>query len=172
MATAKVGQVSHSWFMSEKNPGKPSNKQASVNHYVTAASVTAYNAAADDAARAATAIGLLFAAENALTKGVSVSVSVGFTYVDSAAFPPAASEFAYPFDKIGVSFRADGESYVSSIPARVTDNAIIGISGDGVNINIGVGVTDEIEAYIEAFNAVVLSEEQAAVTIAGMNVKS
>jgi len=172
MATIKVGKVTHSWFMSEKNPGKPTNKVASVDHYVLAAAVTAYNAAADDAARAATAIGLLLAAENALTKGVSVQVLVGFSYFDTLAFPPAASEFAYPFDKIGVSFRADGENYVSSIPARVTDNAIIGISGDGININIGAGVTDEIEAYIEAFNAVVLSEEQAAVTISGMNVKS
>lgn len=172
MATTKVGKVSHSWFFSEKNAGKPSNKIASVDHYVTAASVTAYNAAADDAARAATAIGLLLAAENVLTRAVSVSVNVGFTYVDSAAFPPAASAMVFPFDKIGVSFRADGENYVSSIPGRVTDNAIIGMSGDGININIGAGVTDEIEAYIEAFNAVVLSEEAAAVTISGMNVKS
>ncbi len=172
MATIKIGKVTHSWYMSDKNPGKPTNKIASVDHYVSAAAVTAYNAAADDAARAATEIGALVDAENALTLGVSVSVGVGFTYTDSAAFPPSPGTFAYAFDKIGVSFRADGENYVSSIPARVKDNAVIGISGDGINIDLGAAVTDEVEAYREAFNTVVLSEEAAAVTISGMNVKS
>lgn len=172
MAFVKTGKVTHSWFMSDKNSGKPTNKIASVDHYVSAAAVTAYNAAADQAARDATLIGVLVIAENDLTLGVTVAVNVGFAYVDSAAFPPSPGAFAYAFDKIGVSFRADGENYVSSIPARVKDNAIIGISGDGININLGAGVTDEIEAYVEAFNAVVLSEESAAVTISGMNVKS
>lgn len=170
MATIKLGKVTHSWFMSNKNPGKPTNKIASVDHYVSAAAVTAYNAAADDAAREATFIGALIAAENALTLGVTAKVEVGFVYTDSVQIPPTVGQFAYAFDKIGVSFRADGENYVSSIPARIKDNAKLGVSGDGVTINIGAGLTDEVDAYISAFNAVVQSEEGAGVTINGMTV--
>ncbi len=173
MATVKVGKVSHSWFMSNKNPGKPTNKIATVEHYVSAANVTNYNAAADDAARAATAIGGLITAENALTLGVTQKVSVGFEYVDNAAAAPSIDDMAFAFDKIGVSFRADGENYVSSIPARVKDNAILGVSGDGINLNIDPAIaTAQVEAYIEAFNSVVLSEELAAPTITGMNIRS
>lgn len=170
MATIKLGKVTHSWFMSEKNPGKPTNKVASVDHYVSAAAVTAYNAAADDAARAATLIGALIAAEDALTLGVTAKVDVGFVYTDSLQIPPTPGQFAFAFDKIGVSFRADGENYVSSIPARTKDNAVLGVGGDGVTVNIGTGVTNEVEAYVEAFNAVVLSEEGAGVTINGMTI--
>lgn len=173
MATIKTGKVSHTWYMSDKNPGKITNKTSTTEHYVSAAAVTAYNAAADDAARAATLIGDLITAENALSLGVTLKVEVGFSYVDTLAFPPGQEDFVYAFDKIGVSFRADGESYVSSIPGRVKDNAVIGISADGININTEPpAATTEVLAYISAFNSVVLSEEGAAVTIVGMNVRS
>jgi len=173
MATIKTGKVSHTWYMSDKNPGKITNKTSTTEHYVSAANVTAYNAAADDAARAATAIGALITAENDLSLGVTLKVEVGFSYVDSLAFPPGADDMVYSFDKIGVSFRADGESYVSSIPGRVRDNAVIGIGPDGINIiTTAPSYTPEIQAYIEAFNTAVLSEEGAAVTISGMNIKS
>lgn len=171
MAFTKVGLVTHTWFMSNKNKKGPTKQTASVTHYVSANAVTAYNGAADQAARDATAIGQLIAAENALSLGVTVKVDVGFTYVDQAAVPPAVDVMAYAFDKIGVSFRADGENYVSSIPARVKDNAILGLSSDGVTINTSPGTT-EIQDYIAAFQAVVLSEESAVPTITLMDVKS
>jgi len=156
--------------MSNKNDKSRRPQVASVDHYVPAAAVTAYNAAADDAARAATLIGALLTAENALTLGVEVSVSVGFAYVQDAALPPAVSEFVFAFDKIGVSFAADGEYYTSSIPAR--DNADITLSSDGITIDTGAGASPEVLAYIAAFNAVVLSEELIAGTIANMYIRS
>jgi len=173
VAIIKTGKVSHTWYMSDKNPGKITNKTSTTEHYVSAAAVTAYNAAADQAARDATAIGALILTENALSLGVTLKVEAGFSYVDTLAFPPGQEDFVYSFDKIGVSFRADGESYVSSIPGRVKDNAVIGIGPDGINIiTEAPSATAEILAYIEAFNTVVLSEEGAAVTVVGMNVKS
>lgn len=173
MATLKQARISHTWYMSDKNPGKVTNKTSTTEHYVAAADAAAYIAAADDAARAATEVGALIAAENALSLGVTLKVEVTTAFTDSLAFPPGAEDMVYAFDKIGTSFRADGESYVSSIPGRVKDNAVVGISADGININIdGPGATDEVLAYIEAFNTVVLSEEGAAVTITGMNVRS
>jgi len=94
MATVKVGKVSHSLLMSNKNPKSKRPQVSTIEHYVPAAAVTAYNAAADDAARAATLIGALVAAEQDLSLGVTKSVSVGFDYVDNAALPPTVSEFA------------------------------------------------------------------------------
>lgn len=170
MATVKVGTVTHSWLMSNKNAKSRRPQIASVNHYVPAAAVTAYNAAADDAARAATLIGALLAAENDLTKGVEYKVDVGFAYVQDAALPPAVSEFVFAFDKVGVSFAADGEYYTSSIPAR--NDANITLSSDGVTIDTGAGASDEVLAYVSAFNAVVLSEESVAGTIANMYIRS
>lgn len=170
MATVKTGKVSHAWLMSNKNDKSKRPQIATVEHYVSAAAVTAYNAAADDAARAATLIGALLAAENDLSLGVEVSVSVGFAYVQSTAIPPTVSEFVYAFDKIGVSFQADGEYYVSSIPAR--NNSNLTMSSDGITIDTGAGASAEVDAYIAAFNAVVLSEELVAATLVGMNIRS
>lgn len=170
MATVKTGRVTHSWLMSNKNDKSRRPQVASVDHFVPAAAVTAYNAAADDAARAATLIGALLTAENDLTLGVEVSVSVGFAYVQDAALPPAVSEFVFAFDKVGVSFAADGEYYTSSIPAR--DNANITLSSDGITIDTGAGASAEVTAYIAAFNGVVLSEELVAGTIANMYIRS
>jgi hypothetical protein len=170
MATVKVGKISHAYLMSNKNDKSKRPQLSTIEHYVTAAAVTAYNAAADDAARAATLIGALLVAENDLTLGVEYSVSVGFAYVQNAAIPPTVSEFVFAFDKIGVSFAADGEYYVSSIPARNNDNLIM--SSDGITIDTGAGASDEVEAYIAAFNAVVLSEELVAGTVVGMNIRS
>jgi len=173
MATLKQARISHTWYMSDKIPGKPTNKTSTTEHYVSAGDAAAYVAAADDAARLATNVGILIAAENALSLGVTLKVDVATSFVNSLAFPPGSEDFVYSFDKIGVSFRADGESYVSSIPGRVKDNAVVGISADGININIdGAAMTTEVSDYIEAFNTVVLSEENAAVTIVGMNVRS
>lgn len=171
MAIVKTGVVTHSWLMSNKNPKSKRPQVASIQHYVTAASVTAYNAAADDAARAATALGVLLAAENALTLGTEYKVDVGFAYVENAATPPDVSEFVFPFDKIGVSFQADGEYYVSSIPAR--DNTNITLSSDGITIQTtGAGMSPEVDDYIQAFNAIVLSEESVGGTVVGMNIRS
>jgi len=172
MATVKTGKVTHSWLMSNKNDKSKRPQIASVDHYVTAAAVTAYNAAADDAARDATLIGALITAENALSLGVTIKVDVGFAYVVNAALPPSISTMAFAFDKVGVSFQADGEYYVSSIPARTKDGDVLTLASDGVSVLTGTGASAEVLAYVAAFNAVVLSEELVAGTVVGMNIRS
>lgn len=170
MATVKTGLLTQKWLMSNTNPKTKRQKVASVTNYVAAAAVTAYNAAADDAARAATLIGALITARNDLSIGVPLGADVGFAYVDNAAIPPTANEFVFPFDKFGISFRADGENYVSSIPARNDANVVM--SGDGVTVDTGAGASDETNAFVAAFNAVVLSEEGAAVTVVQITIPS
>jgi len=170
MAIVKTGKVSQSFLMSNKNPKSRRPQVATVEHYVAAADVTTYNAAADDAARLATDLGIFFAAEAALTDGVVLKREVGFAYVENAAIPPTISAGVYPFDKFGISFQADGEYYVSSIPARNMDAVVI--ASDGITVETGAGASSETEDYIAAFNTTVLSEEGVQGTVVGISVRS
>jgi len=171
MATVQENFVERSWFMSNTNPKTRTNKVATIRWRVPEIVVTNYNAAADDAARAATAAGQLIAAADALTLGVPVKASVGSSYVDSTALPPDPDQFVFPFDKFGISYRADGENYVSSIPAR-KDSAVT-MSADGISVIItDPGWSAEIEAFVTAFESIVLSEELAAATITQITIPS
>lgn len=170
MATVKTGKVSASYLMSSKNPKSRSPQLATVEHFVPAAAVTAYNAAADDAARLATSLGTFLAAEEALTNGVLKKVDVGFAYVQDAVVPPAVSEGVFAFDKIGIQFTADGEFYTSSIPGRNMD--AITLSGDGITIDLGAGASTEVTDYVAAFNTLILSEELVQGTVTNMYIRS
>lgn len=171
MATVQENFVERTWFMSNTNPKTRRQKVATIRWRVPEVVVTNYNAAADDAARAATAAGALIAAADALTLGVPLKVSVGSAYVDNAAVPPEPDDFVFPFDKFGISFRADGENYVSSIPAR--DNSKVTVGSDGISVIIeDPAWSAEVEAFIGAFEAIVLSEENAAATITQITITS
>jgi len=167
----KVGVVGISWLMSNTNPKTRRQKLSTIEYRVPSILITNYNAAADDTARAATVLGGLIAAADGLSRGVLKKVTAGFTYVDPAAAPPAPDTFTFPFDKFGISFSADGENYVSSIPAR--DDAAVNIGPDGVSVIItDPGWSTATQTFVEAFNANVLSEESAAVTITQMTIPS
>ena len=171
MAFSKQGVLTMSFLMSNTNPKTKRQKLSDVQIRLPSAEITAYNAAADDAARAATIPGTLIAAYQGLTRGVLKKVTAGFAYVDPTAIPPAADSFVFPFDKIGISFQADGENYVSSIPAR--NDAALTMGPDGVSILItDPAWSAEIEAFVPLFNDNVLSEEGAAVTITQMTIPS
>jgi len=164
MATVQTSYLERSWFMSNTNPKTRRQKVATVRWRVPEVVINNYLAAADDAARAATAAGVLVAAADALTLGIPLRVTVGSDFVDNAAVPPDADQFVFPFDKFGISFRADGENYVSSIPAR--DDSAVTMSSDGISVIItSPGFSAQIDDFITAFEAIVLSEEGAAATI-------
>jgi hypothetical protein len=170
LATTQVNFIERSWFMSNTNPKTRRNKVATIRWRVPEVVVTNYLAAADDAARAATAAGQLIAAADDLSRGVPVKVTVGSAFEDSTAVPPEPDQFVFPFDKFGISFRADGENYVSSIPAR--DDANVTVGGDGISVILGDAATDEIKAFVLAFENIVLSEEGGAATITQITVTS
>jgi len=171
MATVQENFIERSWFMSNTNPKTRRQKLATVRWRVPEVVVNNYLAAADDAARAATAAGELIAAADALSLGVGVKVTVGAAFIDDTALPPAADQFVFPFDKFGISFRADGENYVSSIPAR--DDSAVTMGSDGISVLItDPAWSAEIEAFIGAFESIVLSEEGAAVTITQITITS
>jgi len=170
MATVQENFIERSWFMSNTNPKTRRNKLATVRWRVPEVVVTNYLAAADDAARAATAAGLLIAAADALSLGVGVRVTVGSAFTDQLAVPPDAADFVFPFDKFGISFRADGENYVSSIPARNDANVTVG--SDGISVIIDGTATAEVQDFITQFESIVLSEEGAAATITQITITS
>ncbi len=168
MATVQENFMSISYLMSNTNPKTKSKKLSNIEWRVPEVVVTNYNAAADDAARAATAAGVLIAATDALTLGVRKSVTVGSRYVDNAAIPPVADDFVFPFDKFGVGFAADGENYVTSIPAR--NDAAVTMGEDGVSVTLADA--GAVAAWVTAFEAIVVSEELAAVTVTRMTITS
>jgi len=171
MATVQQNFLERTWFMSNTNPKTRRQKMATVRWRVPEVVVTNYLAAADDAARAATAAGLLVAAADALSLGVGVKVTVGSAFVNDAAVPPGADEFVFPFDKFGISYRADGENYVSSIPARKDDAVTMG--SDGISVIIeDPAWSAEVEEFITQFESIVLSEEGAAATITQITITS
>jgi len=171
MATVQESFLERSWFMSNTNPKTRRQKLATVRWRVPEIVVTNYLAAADDAARAATAAGLLVAAADALSLGVGVKVTVGSAFVDNLAVPPDADTFVFPFDKFGISYRADGENYVSSIPAR-KDSAVT-MSSDGISVIItDPAWSAAVEEFITQFESIVLSEEGAAATITQITITS
>jgi len=171
MAIVQENFLERAWFMSNTNPKSRTNKVATIRWRVPEIVVTNYLAAADDAARAATAAGQLFAAADGLTLGVPLKAVAGSAFVENTAVPPSADEFVFPFDKFGISFRADGENYVSSIPAR--DNSAVTMGGDGISVIItDPGWSAAVEAFVTAFESIVLSEEGAAATITQITIPS
>jgi len=171
MAFSKQGILVQSYLMSNTNPKTRRQKLSDIAWRLPSVQITAYNAAVDDAARAATIPGQIIAATQALTLGVLKKVTAGFTYVDPLAVPPAPSAFAFPFDKFGISFSADGENYVTSIPAR--NDSAVNMGPDGVSVLItDPAWSAAIEAFVPLFNDNVLSEENAAVLITQITIPS
>jgi hypothetical protein len=168
MAIVKVGELQISTYMSDLNPKTKTNKVSSTKFRITAASATAYNAAADDAARAATAVGDLITAYEELTLGVTKSVTVGFVYEQNLA-PPAADTFAFEFDKFLLSMRdtVTSDPVKTSIPAR--NDAAIVIQSDGTSVSIA---DPDMSTYVDAVEAIVLSGDNNAVQVLRASISS
>ncbi len=162
MAVVKKGRLTLAFWMSEVNPKSKTNKVSSITLNVTAASVTAYNGAADDAARDATAIGTLINTYTALTLGTLKDVTAAFVY-DQNALPPDVDAFAFEFDKFLIQSRdnVNTEANKSSIPAR--DDEDISIESDGVTVQLADD--GDVAAFVTAYEAVVLSQDGNPLTI-------
>jgi len=161
MAIVKQGRLTISIYMSELNPKTKTNKVSTMSLIVTSASVNSYNAAADDAARAATALGEMIVSLENLTKGVLKSIDVGYTYEQNLA-PPAADTFALDKDKFLVSSRdtVNSDPVKLSIPAR-NDDAIV-IESDGVTVDI---TQPDMSEFVADYEAIALSGDLNAVQV-------
>jgi hypothetical protein len=161
MANTKKGFVSLGIYLSETNPKTKTNKVATIETLCLATAVTAYNAAADDAARAATLIGVWILTVDNLTLGNLHSIDVGFRYVTTDV-PPAADEFALAKDKFLISSRdtVTQDAVKISIPAR--NDSAIAIESDGTTITI---TAPDMSDFVTAYEAIALSGDLNAVSV-------
>lgn len=146
MAVKAEYRLNISYMMSNQNPKSGQPQVSNFSTRVKTVSATAYFAAADEAARAATTIGALIIATNALCKGVPKSWGVGLAVVDLAAVPPSAGADAYAFDKFAVSLLAAGENSQVTIPARKMSAVTIETNGIDVELADGAAVEDFVSA--------------------------
>lgn len=160
MAT-KRGRVTLGFFMSELNPKTKTNKVSTIELICTSASVDAYNAAADDAARSATAIGNFITDTENLTLGVLKDVQVGYAYEQNIT-PPAADTFALDKDKFLFSSRdtVNSQPVKLSIPAR--NDADIQIESDGITIDI---TAPDASDWVGHYEAIARSRDGNAVNV-------
>jgi hypothetical protein len=161
MAIVKRGRLNIAIYMSETNPKTKTNKVSNMELFVTSASVDAYNAAADDAARAATAMGELMVDIDNLTLGIMKEVQVGYAYEQNLA-PPVPTTFALDKDKFLVSSRdtTNNHPVKISIPAR--NDAAIVIESDGITIDI---TAPDMSGFVTHYTAIALSNDLHAVAV-------
>lgn len=88
------------------------------SYYVALADAQAYWAAADDAARAATDVGLLISRYLAMTDAAFVSSNVGFEAINDPVTNPG--DTVLRGNKLSFSARSGGRGLVTTIPARKT----------------------------------------------------
>ncbi len=144
-----------SWQMSDVNPKTKSNKIASRDYFITAASAAAYIAAADAAARDATPVGLFISAADAMVLGNLKSIDVAAVYYTNIA-PPASDAFAFEFDQILISSRdtVTTRAVKTSLPAR--NDAVLTPDSDGVTIPIG---DTPMSTFVTQYEAIALSDD-------------
>lgn len=155
MAEKLEYRLNISYLMSNINPKSRRNQIANFSTRVTAASAKAYMAAADSAARAATGVGALITATNALSLGVPQDWGVNVSIFDTAAVPPSAGADAYAFDKFAVSLVAAGENSQLTIPAR--NMSAVVIETDGVSVELADGAN--VAAFVTALETVGVDED-------------
>jgi hypothetical protein len=153
VAIVKQGRVSIGIYMSELNPKTKTNKVSTITLICTSASIDAYNAAANDGARAATGLGTFITALEDLTLGILKNIEVGYNYIQNLA-PPVATDFALDKDKFLISSRdtSNSDPVKLSIPAR--NDAAIVIESDGVTVDI---TQVNMSTFVTAYEAIALS---------------
>jgi hypothetical protein len=160
--TPRTGhKLTLSWQMSDLNPKTKTNKIATREYFITAASAASYIAAADAAARDATAVGLFISAADAMVLGNLYSIDVGAVYYTNLA-PPASDAFAFEFDQILISGRdtVTVQPVKTSLPAR--NDAVLTPESDGVSLNIG---TTPVSTFVSTYEAIALSQDANTVNV-------
>jgi len=134
------------------------NRNSSYTVRITAAAAQAYAAAVDATARAATTIGVLIAAVDALTNCTVTTRGIVYVERDNAAV--AASTGVYRGNKFVTGFSGSGRNFVTSLAGR--NEEVVNLNGlDVVIIGGSLATTN----YVAAFNAVALDINGAAATL-------
>jgi len=124
-------------------------KAGRVGLRVDATDGKAYVAAADDAARAATKVGLLLASVGALMldhPAVMYKSGVDSGFLNDEFVQPPASDQNYRSNKLKVDYATtnNGAPATGSFSIPMRDPAEYGVESNGINVTIGAGATAEI----------------------------
>jgi hypothetical protein len=126
-----------------------SRKKTSVHAInVSTADAKAYVAAADEAARAATEVGVYFDAVMALSNGAASDRGIRYNTKDNALVIPPVDDEIFGFDKLTVGWSSGLENFSLTIPARKMD-AIEVVARNG-DIDMATGAAqDWIQAFLD-----------------------
>lgn len=156
MALVEVGRASFQLIDS-------ANKESSGSFRVSPANARAYLAAADQAARDATAVGLLLARGLAITRGSEVAnsyklyASVGIDWVNDAAVKPSQAAAVYRSNKWKVTGRTTNNGVPAIDTVYVPEYLITGVDmeSDGISADL----TDQpVADFVTSFVATALSK--------------
>jgi len=135
------------------------NKKSVHSIGVSAAAAVAYTAAANEAARAATTIGIYFAATVALSLGAPAERGIRYNTKDDALVVPAVDDEIFNFDKLTVGWSTGLKNYTTTIPAR--DMAAVEVVARNGDIDMATGAA---QTWIQAFLDVAVDDAGTAAT--------
>lgn len=134
-------------------------RDATVQFYVPEATAKLYFAAADKAARDATAVGQLFAAVKLCMSGSEVSRKV---WVQDLTAPVTnVADDILRGNKIAVGYQAAGRNYTFTIPTRNASS----YTQKTDSIEIDLGAAGDFADFVTAFNATCLSVNGTGATV-------
>lgn len=148
--------------------GDSRQKESTVEFRVTAADALAYFEALTQILKDATQLGLFFLSIEDLSAGTFRGKGVKLVTIDDAIGYPAPDDNLYNFDKLQVSYEADGWQYNMSIPNRDDTVYLVGTDGVTVRLDSPAAVTD----FVTRFATVVLSKYGAAGAVSEIIVSS
>lgn len=101
----------------------------------------------------ATEVGQFLLSIQDLSAATMMAKGVTLETVDDAAVFPDPQSSIYNFDKLMVSYTAQGFNYNLTIPSR--DDTNYDVATDGVTVDLTAGTVDD---FVSRFNALVLSK--------------
>lgn len=114
--------------------------------YVSQATAQAYAAAADSAARAATALGILFTKLAAVTDMEVISKGIGYMEVNDAPGDPADSVLRG--NKLQFFFQGSGRSFTFTVPGRKAS----AYTQQTNSLEIALDTPTAMSDFVDAFN--------------------
>lgn len=116
----------------------------------------------------ATEVGQLFLSVEELSACSMMGKGIVTMTEDDAVTFPLPNADVYIFDKLGVSYRAGFDNYQVTIPGR--DTTAYTVSDDGVTVLTNLG--DDMEDFIDRFNAIVIGKNTLAAEVTKVTVVS
>jgi len=138
------------------------NRDSNWSFRALSASVKVYVAAADNAARLLTNVGMLITRTIALSDLTAQKYGVLYAFAEDTAAAPAGSKLRG--NKAVFQFSGSGRGFVTSVPGRKESAYVI---ANGTDIVVGAGASQEVADWITSIEATGLDINGNAVAVTG-----